>query len=197
MNKNWFVYAADNEFETFSTEAEAIAVAKLLIPKYLVNGVWEDGVDEIKVGCFTHQVSEIDRPQDLDEHGCDREGNSWGDLLEYKCNYDLVPNLVTAFDVGGFGHLDIVPHQIEEQANVLVAKVPICVRVIDDDCCGYEAYRSLYGKIEGSTYQKGDRFTIKMSRSNAILVIDLASDWILIPNSELSCFDRMEADLIV
>jgi hypothetical protein len=114
-NKNWFVWAADNEFETYLTQAEAVAAAKLLISKYLVDGVWEDGIDEIKVGCFTHEMVEIDRvdrPQDLDEHGCDREGNSWGDL-EFKCNYDLVPNLVAAFDVASTGYLDIAP-RIEE-----------------------------------------------------------------------------------
>jgi hypothetical protein len=75
---------------------------------------------------------------------------------------------------------------------ILVAKVPVCVRATDDSHCLYEAYRSPYGKHEGSQYQKGDRFVIKQERVNEVVVIDSDNDWILIPNSELSCFDRIE-----
>jgi hypothetical protein len=106
-NKNWFVWAADNEFETYLTQAEAVAAAKLLIPKYLVDGVWDDGVDEIKVGCFTHETIEIDRVDrpDLDKDGCDREGDSCGNL-EFKCNYKLVSNSLVVMNTGGY--IDII-----------------------------------------------------------------------------------------
>ncbi len=76
--------------------------------------------------------------------------------------------------------------------SILVAKVPICARATDDSHCLYEVYRSPYGKHEGSQYQKGDRFIIKQERVDEVVVIDSDDDWILIPHSELSCFDRIE-----
>jgi hypothetical protein len=195
-NKNWFVSAADNEFETYFTQAEALAAAKLLIPKYLVDGVWEEGVDEIKVGCFTHEVvviDRVDRPV-LNEDGDDREGNSWGDL-EYKCNYALAPNPLAVIDTVDVSNWEIVPYPLPVESNIdIIAKVAICVRATDDSHCLYEAYRSPYGKHEGSQYQKGDRFIIKQERVDAIVVIDADDDWILIPNSELSCFDLLAED---
>jgi pullulanase/glycogen debranching enzyme len=76
ISLNWFVWSDEDGFEYFQTEAEAICAAREKIPAFCVDNYWEEGVDEIKVGCMTQEVGIVDRIETIDG---------------YTCNYQLKP----------------------------------------------------------------------------------------------------------
>ena len=168
MGNTWFVWSDEKHFELFQTQVEAIAAADMLVVEYFDGTTWDDSVESIKVGQITHEVAEINRRERPSVETL--EDNSWGDL-QSKCDYQVL--------------------EIDSLIEILIAKVPVCIRPIDDSHCLYEAYRSPYGRSVGSQYQKGDRFIIKQERIDAVVAIDPQDDWILISHSELSCFDRV------
>jgi hypothetical protein len=173
MGNNWFVWSDEDHFEWFQTQAEAIARADMLVVDYFDGTIWDESVESIKVGQMTHKVVEINRierpPVEI------LEDSSWGDL-EYKCDYQV--------------------RGIDTLVEMLIVKVSVFVRPTDDSHCLYEAYRSPYGQRAKSPYQIGDRFIIKQERIDAVVAIDPQDDWILIPHSELSCFDRVKEENI-
>jgi hypothetical protein len=76
ISLNWFVWSDEDGFEYFQTEAEALCVAREKIPTFCIDNYWEEGVDEIKVGCMTQEVGIVDRIETIDG---------------YTCNYQLKP----------------------------------------------------------------------------------------------------------
>jgi hypothetical protein len=169
MGNAWFVWSDEEHFEWFETQAEAIAAADMLVVEYFDGTIWDESVESIKVGQITHEVAEINR---IERPSVEiSEDSSWGDL-EYKCDYQV--------------------REIDTLVEILISKVSILIRPVDDSHCLYEAYRSPYGRRLPSQYRIGDRFIIKQERIGAVVAIDPQDDWILIPKSELSCFDRVK-----
>jgi len=73
---------------------ERDAYAKECIQSYL-DDWWNESVSRIVAGVLTHRVKQTDReerPDTLDEDGCDEDGYAWGDY-DYSCNYELLPIL--------------------------------------------------------------------------------------------------------
>jgi len=91
----WF---CDNENEAerecFNTEKEALDKANEWIQSYLDRDGWSEIVDFIHVCKITHSSKECDRqdrPDTIDEEGCDGEGEYWPSNLDYKINYKMKP----------------------------------------------------------------------------------------------------------
>lgn len=77
----------------FETIEERDKYAADCIQQYL-NDAWSKEVTSVVAGVVTHSVQEIDRkdrPENLDEEGCDGEGIYWDSGCEYICNYKLLP----------------------------------------------------------------------------------------------------------
>jgi hypothetical protein len=87
---------------------------------------------------------------------------------------------------------EILEEITAQNSEILEVKVPVCVRINDEQGCEYEAYKSPYGRRDSSQYQKGDRLTIKEESDDGIAAFDVDGSLIFIPKSELSCFDRVE-----
>jgi|SRR5690554_107284 len=96
-NKDYkfFVYDEANDvFYFFRTEDERDKVAEYLIRGHLDDG-WYEGVEQIICGEITHtceKVNVVHRPpeDEIDDDGCDSEGNYWAEEWEYKCDYQMI-----------------------------------------------------------------------------------------------------------
>ena len=92
MSNKYFVYDPENGFETFATKEECEKEANELIRNYLQDA-WDEACENVVSGTITHKTTQIDReerPDKLDEEGCDEGGQYWGDV-EYRCDYKLKP----------------------------------------------------------------------------------------------------------
>ena len=96
-DKPWFAYCPDQGLMAFGTEAEAIEQAADCIDDWLDgDSGWDEQVGQVFVGRATQistQVDRVDRPDEseIDEDGCDEDGNHWGGDYEYFCNYKVQP----------------------------------------------------------------------------------------------------------
>lgn len=90
----WFCFDGD-DYEYFSTEEEAIEASKSAIQFYL-DETWDECVENVQVGKvtgITRQINVVQRPDDeeLDEEGCDGQGEYWPEEIAYKCDYKVLP----------------------------------------------------------------------------------------------------------
>lgn len=70
-------------------DAEAAAAVALYL-----DDAWDEEVEYVAMGEVTHvatQVDRMDRPEVLDEYGCDGEGTHWPEGVAYCCNYEMRP----------------------------------------------------------------------------------------------------------
>ena len=80
-------------FEEFDNPKERDEFAESCIQNYLQD-CWDEQVTNVVVGEVTHQATQVDRrerPEEIDEEGCDGEGTYWDDDWLYTCNYKLLP----------------------------------------------------------------------------------------------------------
>lgn len=94
MSGRYFVYSDESGFETFETAEERDEYAALCIEGYLNDAAWSDAVTSVVCGEITHRAAEvnrIDRPDDLDEEGCDEEGRYWPENMDAFCDYEMCP----------------------------------------------------------------------------------------------------------
>ena len=91
MRTRYFMHDPESSPEFFATEAGALAAAAAAIEmRRQLNDEWPDDIDEIYVGMVTHvtrQANRVDRPADLDEHGCTPDGEYWDRSIDYTCDY--------------------------------------------------------------------------------------------------------------
>ena len=93
MNK-YFVYDPNGDgYYEFETEAQAIKEANDCLDNYLDDG-WDEEVVNVTCGKVTHRATQtdfIERPpsQELDDDGCDLDGDHWKDEWDHKCNYKM------------------------------------------------------------------------------------------------------------
>lgn len=69
------------------------AAAKTQIEAYLNDG-WSEDVEYVSAGEVTHFAQCLNkemRPDDLDEDGCDEDGEDWSDGAEWRGWYKLEP----------------------------------------------------------------------------------------------------------
>lgn len=91
----FFIYDPEgNGFIYFRSPEERNAHQDMVIQDYLDDG-WDESVEQVVAGELTHTVGQVDRterpPEDqIDEEGCDVEGNYWGEF-SYRCGYALLP----------------------------------------------------------------------------------------------------------
>ena len=90
----WFSYDPEGDGTLFfETEEEAKASAQKAINLSL-DDFWSEDVDRIcygRVVAAATQTNRRDRPESLDEDGCDEDGICWTDDCEFLCNYELLP----------------------------------------------------------------------------------------------------------
>ncbi len=94
-DKPWFSYSPDGDFLFFSTEEEAKEHAEGEIPDYCQD-TWDEEVEGVLVGRVSLVATQTDLqhrpPEDqLDDDGCDEDGNYWDDGVDYRCDYKLLP----------------------------------------------------------------------------------------------------------
>jgi len=95
--KNYFLYDPEGDgFELFSSEEDRDKKAAECVELYLTDHGWEGYVDDVCVGIVTSAATQVDvrkRPpdEDLDEDGCDAEGDYWDQDFGYICDYKLLP----------------------------------------------------------------------------------------------------------
>ena len=61
---------------------------------YLDCDEWNDEVEMVCAGVVTHRAAQIDRqdrPDHLDDDGCDEEGIYWDQDIKYRCDYAMRP----------------------------------------------------------------------------------------------------------
>ena len=92
-NRPFFVYDPGGYgFSYFATEQERDDAAHSVIRSYH-DSEWDEEVTDVVAGTLTHKVTQTDvvqRPDNLDEDGCDEDGACWNDWL-HTCNYKLLP----------------------------------------------------------------------------------------------------------
>ena len=94
--KKYFLYDPEGDgFELFATEKERDVAATKAIDACCDEG-WSECVDQICVGVVTHaatKVNERKRPpeEELDEDGCDDNGDYWDQDFSHICDYKLLP----------------------------------------------------------------------------------------------------------
>ena len=94
--KKYFLYDPEGEgFALYETEVRRDEIAKAAIDACCDEG-WSECVDQICVGVVTHaatKVNERKRPpeEELDEDGCDAEGDYWDQDFSHICDYKLLP----------------------------------------------------------------------------------------------------------
>lgn len=90
----FFIFDPEGDgFCYFKSKEDRDAAASGVIQGYLDDG-WSEEVERVVAGEVTHTCQQTNvehRPSEdqIDEEGCDGEGNYWGDY-EYRCNYELV-----------------------------------------------------------------------------------------------------------
>lgn len=92
LDKPWFCFDGD-DYEYFATEAEAITAAEAAI-QYFLDESWSEEVENIKVGKVTRiatKTNVVERPDELDEEGCDGTGQYWPDHISHCCDYEPLP----------------------------------------------------------------------------------------------------------
>ncbi|MDK2679256.1 hypothetical protein ABMX64_20045 [Vibrio vulnificus] len=97
--KPWYCFDGDDK-TYYETEELAIEAAKDAIVGHL-DEFWSEEVGRVQVGKVTQvtiQTDKRERPDDIDEEGCDQNGEYWGDC-DYKCNYITMP-LITDSESG-------------------------------------------------------------------------------------------------
>jgi hypothetical protein len=91
----YFVYDPEGEGMSYFETIEARdKFASECIEKYLCSDGWSEEVDNVVAGVVTHraqQTNREDRPDELDEEGCDGEGVYWELDIDYMCNYRILP----------------------------------------------------------------------------------------------------------
>jgi len=91
------LYDPDGDgFGLFSSEEERDKKAAKEIELYLNENDWHENVGQVCVGVVTSAATRVDvkkRPpeKDLDENGCDAEGDYWNPDFNSTCGYKLLP----------------------------------------------------------------------------------------------------------
>lgn len=88
----WVYDPAGDGMIYYKTEADRDAAAQEIIDNYL-DDTWGEEVENVCCGVVTHSVqmtNRRDRPDDLDEEGCDGSRQYWPDDVEYFCNYEMI-----------------------------------------------------------------------------------------------------------
>lgn len=91
MDKYFIYDPAENEFETFETEAEQEEYAAKRIESYK-GDEWDEAVEDIVCGIITKVTKQINinnRPAQLVD-GYDKHGFCWPDGITSICDYDIV-----------------------------------------------------------------------------------------------------------
>lgn len=92
----FFLYDPEGDgISFFPTAKERDEYAAKIIPDYC-DDTWSEEVEFVIAGEVTHTAQEVDRvdrpPEDqLDENGCDQEGEYWPHGWDWRCNYVLKP----------------------------------------------------------------------------------------------------------
>lgn len=88
----WLYDREGDEMTYYRTPEARDEAAASAIEAYLDES-WDDSVEYVAAGEVTHSAQMLDqkeRPDDLDEAGCDGEGTYWGDF-EWMGTYTLAP----------------------------------------------------------------------------------------------------------
>lgn len=95
-DRTFFIYDPEGGGFSYFKSAEARDEAKEnIIQSYLDDG-WDETVEQVVAGEVTHTCQKINLvprpPEDqIDEKGCDRDGEYWEPNWDYRCEYDLLP----------------------------------------------------------------------------------------------------------
>lgn len=92
---NFFVFDPEvGGIAYFKTADERDRYAADCIHQYPETDGWAEDVVSVVAAVVTHSAQQIgleDRPDNLDEYGCDDDGTYWERDCEYRCNYKLLP----------------------------------------------------------------------------------------------------------
>ena len=94
MSNLYFCYDTEDGFQTFTSKEECEKYANKCIQDYLSVDGWSEDVIYVSTGIVTHEATQADlveRPETVDEDGCDESGEYWGDFESKKCSYTLKP----------------------------------------------------------------------------------------------------------
>lgn len=89
----FFVFDDQGVFEEFKTLKERDSYASDAIQSCLHDN-WDEGVTNIVAGVITARTKQTNvrqRPDNLDENGCDEDGHCWDESWSHTCNYELIP----------------------------------------------------------------------------------------------------------
>jgi len=90
----FWLYDPEGDGMTYWRSVEARdAEARKSISAYLDDGMWSEDVEFVSAGEVTHTpqiLNKRQRPSDLDEEQCDRDGTYWADY-KWMGNYTLEP----------------------------------------------------------------------------------------------------------
>lgn len=92
----FFFYDQEGDgFLYFSTTEERDAAAAEAIELYCDDG-WSEEVENVVAGEITHAATKCNvrtrpKPEDLDDEGFDKDGNSWPPEWDEICSYELRP----------------------------------------------------------------------------------------------------------
>ncbi len=90
----FWLYDPDGDGLTYyRTESDRDKAAAIAIDLYLdTQDGWNEEVERVTGGVVTHCVKQTDvehKQTNLDEDGCDEDGNSWNSSFDVKCNYEF------------------------------------------------------------------------------------------------------------
>lgn len=92
-SKPFFAFDDQGVFEEFETLKERDAYASDAIQGCLHDS-WDEAVTNIVAGIITARTEQTNvkqRPDNLDENGCDEDGHCWDESWSHTCDYELIP----------------------------------------------------------------------------------------------------------
>jgi hypothetical protein len=81
-----------NGLTFYATAEERDEAAKDTIQDHLQEGEWSEDVGDVFAFTVTHKATQVDakHPEgELDEEGCDENGDYWPSDVDFTCNYAL------------------------------------------------------------------------------------------------------------
>jgi len=91
--KKYFVYSPEEGFEEFDSIEERNEYAEATIQNYLDDD-WDESVTNLVSGEIHTRATMIDKKErppesEIDEEGCDQDGDIWAPEWNYRCNYTM------------------------------------------------------------------------------------------------------------
>ena len=88
------LYCPSSGQQFYAAVEERDEAAKDIIQDHLQEGEWSEDVGDVFAFTVTHKAAQVDvkHPEgELDEEGCDENGDFWDADVDFTCNYALEP----------------------------------------------------------------------------------------------------------